>query len=55
MSAYNPFTQWDTVEVGTITTPSTSGTRYFRFSVTGKDSSSTGYQVSPDFIDFIKQ
>jgi hypothetical protein len=55
VSGYSASPNWETVTLGNVTTSSLTGTRYFRLTVTGKSSSSSGYQVFPDFIDFIKQ
>jgi hypothetical protein len=45
---------WVTVNFGNVTV-STTSTKFFRFLVTGKNASSSGFQVFPDFIDFTRQ
>jgi hypothetical protein len=41
--------------VATEVTFTSVGQKYFRFTVTGKNDSSSGYQISPDFITVTKQ
>lgn len=45
---------WVTVDLKNVTT-GTLGTKYFRFTVTGKNGASTGYQIFPDFVEFTRQ
>jgi len=52
--AYASSTSYVTVNLGNVTFAS-SGTKYFRFFVTGKNASSTSYQVFPDFVEVTKQ
>lgn len=50
---YSASNSWVTVNLGNVTFPA--GTRYFRFLVTGKHTSSSSYQIFPDFIEVTRQ
>ena len=52
-NGYSVVTDWVTVNLGNVTITS-SGQKYFRFTVTGKSGASSGYQLFPDTIDLVK-
>jgi hypothetical protein len=52
--AYSSAFTWVEVDVGNVTY-STSGTKVFRFTVTGKNSASSGYSTAIDYIMLTKQ
>jgi hypothetical protein len=51
---FAPTTQFTSVDLGLLTVM-TSTQKYFRFSDTGKNGSSSGYQLFPDYIRLVKQ
>ncbi len=51
---YNATASYTNVSVGTWT-PSTTNDKLFKFQVTGKNASSTSYQLSVDYIQLIRQ